>query len=95
MCACARARVCVCVCRGRAEASWGVGRGSCSRAGLSHTRTLNLGFAEGAWAVVSSPGGSRAPGGGVCSLCPSPELHRAGRITIIGRGLKKKKIIIK
>lgn len=35
--------------------------------------------------------GDARGGGGVCRLRSSPELHRAGRITIIGRGLKKKK----
>lgn len=41
---------------GRAE-SWERLRGGSSHgAGLAQTRTLDLGFAEGAWAVVSHPG---------------------------------------
>lgn len=43
---------------GRAEASWGHGScwGSSRQAGLAQTPTVDLGFAEGAWAVASHPG---------------------------------------
>lgn len=74
--------------RGLMGGSWG----SSCWVGLGQTRTSTLALqkAPGEW-LLAWVGSPASGGGGVCSLCPSPELHRAGRITIIWRVKKKKK----